>query len=326
MNEMVIWMWTAPGNIFFSGEHAVVYGRPAIVASVDLRTRVNVKQRDDNLIIVNSKDLGMAEMMINGENKQGEETLLPVLNLMDSLVTRSGARSGFEINIESDIPVASGMSSSTAVSSAILGALNEFLNLGIERSGYFDILHRFQTEVHGGKASGSEIYSSVFGGFNYLENKNGNLVAENLGDFPISVVIADTRVKAPTKLTVGYHVPSLMDRYPEMVENAFDEIKGITIKIKKAIKDKNVEKLGALMDQNQGILEDLYLSHPKLDDCINEARKAGALGAKLSGGGWGGIMFALVREEDINDVASALEKTGARVIKTRIGVKGLRKE
>ncbi len=321
-------MWSAPGNIFFSGEHAVVYGRPAIVASVGLRTRVEIKPKEDKLVVINSREFGTAKAELDGSKKDGEAALIPVLELVLDLI--KDTKNGLEIHIESDIPVESGMSSSTAVSSAILGALNEFLGLGIKKEDYFDILHAFQVKVHGGKASGSEIFSSVFGGFNYLEKKNINgkerLTAVQLGDLPISVVIGDTKIKAPTKLTVGYHVPSMMDRYPSLVEYIFDSIADVTEKARKAIERKDIEKLGSLMDENQSLLDELGLSHPKLDDCIRTARRAGALGAKLSGGGWGGIMFAITYPDRLDAVADAIAKTGAKVIKTSIGVEGLRKE
>ena len=70
----------------------------------------------------------------------------------------------------------------------------------------------------------------------------------------------------------------------------------------------------------------LGVSHPKLDDCIAEARDAGALGAKLSGSGWGGIMFALVEADTRDAVRAALERTRARIIATTIGGPGTRKE
>ncbi len=317
---------SSPGNIFFAGEHAVVYGKPAIVASVERRTRVRVVPREDDMVIVNSRELGIAEMRVNGEGKRGPKELEVILDFIDSLITKSLMARGFEVYIESEIPIESGMSSSTAVFSAILEALNNYLELGIPREDYFSIIHPFQEIVHGGKASGSEIFSSVFGGFHWLEKREGKLVGEKIRELEIPVVIGNTMVRAPTKLTVGYHVPSLMDRYPELVNRAWEDIEAITREMRRAIEKEDLERLGGLMNENHRILRDLKLSHPKLEDCIEEALKAGALGAKLSGGGWGGIMFAICYPEDQEKIAEAVQKTRAEVIKTRIGGEGLRKE
>ncbi len=315
-------MASAPGNIFFSGEHAVVYGKPAIVASVGKRTHVSITTRSDDMVLVNSKELGIAEMRVNGEAKRGPEQLMVILEFLDSLVMKAGLVHGFDVRIESEIPVASGMSSSTAVLSAILHEFNRFAGLGLEKREYFDIIHPFQEKIHGGKASGSEIYSSVFGGFHWLERRD-KLVGEGIEGPSIPVVIGDTRVKAPTKLTVGYHVPSLIDRYPERVDSAWDEIERITKDMRRAIEHGDLEGIGELVNANQSVLSDLKLSHPKIDDLIDEALKAGALGAKMSGGGWGGIMFAVCRPEDRDKVAKAMQRTRANIIVTDLGVDGV---
>ncbi len=314
-------MASAPGNVFFSGEHAVVYGRPAIVASIEKRTYVEICPRDDDRVIVNSREFGIADMRVNGENKSGPKELEVILDFIDSLVTKSTREKGFEVKIWSEIPAESGMSSSTAVLSALLDALNDFLGLGISRDNYFQVIFPFQERIHGGKASGSEIYSSVFGGFHWLDRSNG--VVEKIAEFEIPVVIGDTLVRSPTKLTVGYHVPSLIDRYPEMVEDAWNQIAEITRKMRKALESRDLAKIGDLMNQNQEVLSSLGLSHPKLDDLISEALKAGAVGAKLSGSGWGGIMFAVCYPEDQKKVADAMKKTRARILVTSLGGPGL---
>jgi len=88
--------------------------------------------------------------------------------------------------------------------------------------------------------------------------------------------------------------------------------------------EKNDEiAIGKLMNKNQELLLSLGLSHPKLDDCISEARRAGALGAKLSGSGWGGIMFALARKEDVDKVVAAIKTTGADAFKAEVGGAGV---
>ncbi len=317
-------MASAPGNLFFAGEHAVVYGRPAIVTSIDRRAVARLSPREDDMVILNSVGLGIAEMRINGENKNGPKELEVILDFIDSIVVKHNVETGFEITIESQVPIGSGMSSSTAVLSAILHEMNLRLELGLDKKEYFDMIFPFQERIHGGKASGSEIYSSVFGGFHWLEKSGDVMVGRKIKNLKIPVVVCDTRVKAPTKLTVGYHVPSLIDRYPQLVEKAWDEIEAITKEMKAAIEKGDIEKIGELMNENHKLLQSLKLSHPKLDDCIEEALKAGALGAKMSGGGWGGIMFAICYPEDQEKIANALKKTRGEVITSNIGVEGLR--
>ncbi len=324
---------SAPGNLFFAGEHAVVYGHPGIITAIGKRTYCTASERNDNKIIIESREYGKAfGILEKGKiiKREGKEQLMPLMNLIEIIAEKKELISGFELKIESEIPVESGMSSSTAVLSAILTALNELFELGIKPSGYFDYLYPIQVEIHGGKASGSEIISSSIGGYHRIQKieKGGKtkLAWKSLGQHEFSVVIGNTLVKAPTMLTVKHHVPSLMKRFPGLVEQAFERITVICDKMEKALANEDEELLGILMNENQRILAELGISHPKLDDCIREALRAGALGAKLSGAGWGGVMFALVKKGDERKVAKAIESTGAKAIMTTIGGAGARCE
>ncbi|MCK4555022.1 MAG: mevalonate kinase [Candidatus Aenigmarchaeota archaeon] len=320
---------SAPGNLFLFGEHAAVYGRPAICAAVGKRTEAVLSENSRNSAMILSDAFGTAEIMpepaekIWAEKKELENVAL----FVQELQKKFGIKKGFDLKIRSEVPVNSGMSSSTAVFCSILGAVSAFAGKPLDKKEYFNIIFPYQAKVHGGKASGSEIISSTFGGFNYIKKlKDGippQIETKNIGGHKFHIVIANTKVDAPTSLTVGYHIPSLIKRDAKFVHSIFDKIAGIAEKAIPALKDNNIETLGELMNENQKLLSSLGLSHPKLDDCIKESLSAGALGAKLSGSGWGGIMFALCREENIAAVKKAIASTGAEAIETEVGVKGI---
>ena len=324
---------SAPGNLFFLGEHAVVYGYPSINVSVGKRTSVHLMERTDEHVKIVSRHFGEASAILCHGLKElsiGQKEMKPAADLVDFAVQELGISKGFEIEIDSEIPVESGMSSSTAMLCAVFRALVEISAKKIRNEKYYDYLFRFQERIHGGKASGSEIISSSVGGFNRIKKieKEGKTAIKwkGLGTHEFSVVIGNTGVRAPTALTVGSHVPSLMKRDREMVMRNFEKISKLCSSAQSAIKKGNAFRLGGIMNKNQKILSKLMLSHPKLDDCISESLKAGAIGAKLSGGGWGGVMFALVEKEKQEDVAKAIESTGSEAIIAEIGVEGARKE
>lgn len=320
---------SAPGNIFFFGEHAAVYGRPAICAAVGRRTEVKLRPSNTGSVVLNSEAFGRAEAgiadgkIISSDNPQLEN----VAAFARECAARMKLQQGFELSIKSEVPVNSGMSSSTAVFCAILGAVSAFAGRSVDKSDYFRYVYPFQAKAHGGKASGSEIISSTFGGFNYVRKKKDStppeLEVQHLGERRFSIVVGNTRVESPTHLTVGYHVPSLIRRDADLVYKIFDKIGAISDSAVDAVKKNDIVQIGKLMNENQRLLSGLGLSHPKLDDCIKEALDAGALGAKLSGSGWGGIMFALCKDGDAGAVKKAIERTGAEAIETEVGVEGV---
>lgn len=128
---------------------------------------------------------------------------------------------------------------------------------------------------------------------------------------PFTIVIGDTGIPAPTKESVG-SVRRLRMRDQCAVENIFNEIEQITLIGRRSIESGKPELLGELMDQNHEFLQALTVSSPELDNLVETARKAGALGAKLSGGGRGGNMIALVEQPKAQAVAGALISAGAK--------------
>jgi mevalonate kinase len=135
---------------------------------------------------------------------------------------------------------------------------------------------------------------------------------------PFTIVIADTGVSALTKESVG-DVHELWEADKTGWEKVFDEIGKIARLARKRIENGEWVALGPLMDENHALLQQLTISSPELDRLVKAARRCGALGAKLSGGGRGGNMIALVKKEDAPAVAEALMMAGAkRTIVTQI--------
>ena len=128
---------------------------------------------------------------------------------------------------------------------------------------------------------------------------------------PFTIVIGDTGISAPTKESVG-DVRKLWEVAQQKWEDVFDQVGKIAEQARKTIENGKWEMLGELMNKNHSLLQEMTVSSPELDQLVQAARNAGALGAKLSGGGRGGNMIALVEPERAESVAFSLKEAGAK--------------
>ena len=210
------------------------------------------------------------------------------------------------------------MSSSTAALCAVLDAMNKTFP-HIHKKYFYDFLIPFQRNIHGGVASGVEFFSSIFGGYNSV--KTNPVEFKNLGKLKLPILIANTGIEAKTSETVPY-VRSGWEQDKKSYELVFNKIEQLVEDGGKAIKNKDLVKLGNLMLENHDILsKELGVSHPKLNRIVRVAMRNGAYGAKLSGGGKGGVAIILIDKEKENQIIEKLNF--CKVYKTEIGVEGI---
>ncbi|MCB0100201.1 MAG: hypothetical protein KDE46_30930 [Caldilineaceae bacterium] len=133
----------------------------------------------------------------------------------------------------------------------------------------------------------------------------------------MTLVIGDTGIASPTSVTVG-DVRRGWQAEPQRYETIFDAVGRIVYAARDAVQSGDVAALGRLMDENHALLHEMGVSSVELDRLCAAARQAGALGAKLSGGGRGGNMIALAREAEVESVEQALTAAGARRVVTTV--------
>jgi mevalonate kinase len=135
---------------------------------------------------------------------------------------------------------------------------------------------------------------------------------------PFTVVIGDTGIRAPTKESVG-DVRKLWEADRPQWERVFDQVGEIAQTARRLIEGGNTNQLGQLMNQNHALLQEMTVSSTELDELVEAAQQAGALGAKLSGGGRGGNMIALAPPELADEISRSLQQAGAqRIIITQV--------
>ena len=303
---------SAPGKIILFGEHAVVYGRPALAIPVtQIHADVEVSESARAGIWIHAPDV----------NLHAELNTLPSDHPLASVIHnflflfRVTPFPNLEVNMSSTIPVASGLGSGAAVTVALTRALSAFLAHPMPDEEINAFAYEIE-KLHHGTPSGIDNTVITYAMPVYFV-KGQTIETFKVGT-PFTIVIGDTGISAPTKESVG-DVRKLWEADKPKWEKVFDKVGEITEEARKNIESGKWELLGKLMDQNHTLLQEMTISSPELDRLVSAARSAGALGAKLSGGGRGGNMIALVNMNMAESVEKSLREAGAqRVIITRV--------
>lgn len=312
---------TAPGKIILFGEHAVVYGRPAIAVPVEqLRARAVISadpRADSGVVRIQAPDVGLDVLM--GELPSGHPLRMVVQKVLDELaIVRTPA---FKLRVTSSIPVAAGLGSGAAVSVAIIRALAAFLGHQLSDEKVSALAYEVE-KLHHGTPSGIDNTVVTYSMPVYFVR--GSPVETFRVKRPFSLVIGDTGISSPTAVAVGdLRQAWLADK--AYYEPVFDAVGQIVQSARKLIENGQVERLGPLMNQNHVLLQEMDVSCTELDRLVSAACGAGALGAKLSGGGRGGNMIALVEPSLETQVVQSLRSAGAvRTFITQVGGSALR--
>ena len=296
---------SAPGKIILFGEHAVVYGRPALAVPVtQVQATATVSENSRGGVWIEAPNINLSSEL---SRLALDHPLAAVVNsvFFALSVVRPPACT---VYLQSTIPVAAGLGSGAAVSVAILRALSEFLGAPLSDERVNKLA--FEAEkLHHGTPSGIDNTVVTYAKPVYF-TKGQPIKTFRVGS-AFTIVIGDTGIFAPTKESVGA-VRKLRDADPPRWEKIFNRVGEIVWDARQAIERGDTAELGLLMDANQSLLQEMTVSSVELDHLIEIARTSGALGAKLSGGGRGGNMIALVRKENAPAMAEALLSAGAK--------------
>lgn len=306
---------SAPGKVILFGEHAVVYGRPAIavpVLQVRAKAIVCVDPRSaPGLVKLQAPDIGLETTLSDlPENHPLAAVLLKAASAM-----KLSHIPACNIKITSNIPIAGGMGSGAAVSVAILRAFSASLGHPLRDEQVLEISYEVEV-IHHGTPSG--IDNTVITYAKPVYFVKGKRIETLRVMQPFSLVVGDTGIQSATSSVVS-DVRKAWESASAQYERLFDAVGAIAAAARKSIETGSIDVLGSLMDENQALLQKMGVSSPELDRLIEAARSSGALGAKLSGAGRGGNMIAFVTPESAGRVASAVEQAGAvRTIVTEI--------
>jgi mevalonate kinase len=296
---------SAPGKIILFGEHAVVYGRPALAVPVtQVQVTVTVSENSRGGIWIEAPNVNLSSDLSGLTPDQPLATAIS--RVFSTLgISRPPACT---VYIQSTIPVASGLGSGAAVSVALIRALSTFLGQSLPDDKVNGLAYEIE-KLHHGTPSGIDNAVVTYAKPFYFVK--GRPVKTFRIGAPFTIVIGDTGISAPTKESVR-DVRKLWEADKPRWEKVFDKVGEIVWEARQAIECGDTIALGKWMNANHALLQEMTVSSKELDHLVKAALRSGALGAKLSGGGRGGNMIALVRPELAEAIAQALQAAGAR--------------
>jgi mevalonate kinase len=309
---------SAPGKIILFGEHAVVYGRPAVAAPVSqVRATAVVQPNPDPGVRLIAPDLA-ADFRL--ETAPPDDALAATVRQVQQAANLPRLPD-LIITVRSEIPIASGLGSGAAITAAIVRALAQQLGLAhLATAEWVSNLTYEVEKIHHGTPSGIDNTVVAYEQPVYFVRQPPHNKIEPFGvKRPLHLLVADTGVRSSTKIAVG-DVRRHWQENPTHFAALFDGCGRIADTARAAIEIGDVAHVGRLMTANQQLLQEMTVSSPELEHLVAAAMQAGALGAKLSGAGRGGNMIALVDDTGETAIHEALLAAGAKtVLKTIVG-------
>jgi mevalonate kinase len=304
---------SAPGKVILFGEHAVVYGEPALAVAIHLRTEVTLQEK------------GEAHRVNGAPLSTYHHTYI-----REAIEALWKGGPPLDVRTDSKVPSASGLGSSAALTVATVAALlqlkGEFTPEATARAAY-----AAEWGAQKGRGSPTDT-STVTHGQAVLvdrEARDGLLWTIARGertwnlhhlDVPaLTLVVGYTGVRGRTADEVAK-----VARFVKRTGFAREVIRDLGKVTRGALADlaaKDTPALGKRMDEAHNLLRILGVSHPKLDDLCDAARAAGAYGAKLTGSGGGGSMIALTDQPA--ECAKAIEKRGGSATVVQLNSPGV---
>lgn len=306
------------GKVILFGEHFVVYGLPGIVAALGDKTTAKVERVEgsDYELVDNRPETP-------GYKKEKFEEQKKSLELIFNAAGINPKETPVRVTLAGNLVTASGVGASAAGCAAIARALNEEFNLDFNDEKINEIAFEGEKGYHG-TPSGIDNTAATYGGIlSFKKNpQGGQPFFEKLKVGKAFEIVEGNSGLTTSTTTVVADVKKMREEKPAEFKKIEEQYLAIFNEAKKALEQGDLKKLGALVNRNQELLREINVSCKELEELIENAKKNGALGAKITGTGRGGLMYALTPGKALQEkVAKAIEKKGFRAFKTTVGGK-----
>jgi mevalonate kinase len=307
---------TGFGKTILIGDQFVLYGVPAIVASLPYETVAEVQRIDGDRWILEDN-----RQEVPGYKREKREQQVESINRILEVMKIDIKNNPIKISYRGNLLAGSGVGASAASCVSLARALNDEFNFSLSIDEINHVGWEGEFAYHG-LPSGVDNTASTYGGILLYQVRNKQKDFEKIqASKPIEVVLGNSGITADTSL-LRVMTEKQRKSNPKLFWSRLKMISEQVYEVKEGLETGDFGKVGKLMTENHEILIEMELSHKKLISLCNVAIEEGALGAKLTGGGLGGYMIALTPGKDLQEaVASAIEKQGYGIIRATIGRK-----
>jgi len=298
---------TVPGRICLFGDKVDLLEKPVIAAAINLLMHIKFTKRIDNSVIFSSKELNFTKKFSLSDEPDFNHPLKywsAILNRMSEYIT-----TGFEAEVESDIPIGGGVSSSAALSVGFIRGLCKLYNVQMNTPEIAELAYICEHDDLGIMCGRMDQYCIAFGGVNFIETGSVPSV-EPLPVESLPLVVGNSQEERKAIGILNRVKAQIIQEDPSTIE-AFAEIERIVYAGKKALLAEDYKTLGNLMTEHQKQEKKLEATTPKINKLCQESIKAGAFGAKQMGAGGGGAFEAICPEKQ-DDVREAIELNGGK--------------
>lgn len=299
---------SAPGKLILTGEHSVVYKKPAVLSAVDLRLFLSIEETKGKDKILSPEPTSLI--------KYGIEKLKSYYNLSCPL----------KVKVNSDIPIGCGLGSSAALSSALSGAFTKFAGYQWNLEKINNLAYEIEKKQHG-NPSGADNTVSTYGGFIYYNKKKLPYFSHLKVSRQLPLVVLNTgRPDESTEEMVAI-VRKLVDKTPHRVKKVFKRMEKVSDHFLEFLSGREEFSLRTIVKENEMLLERLGVVSPYVMRLVKKIEKIGGA-AKITGAGGlsKGSGMILVYHYQPDKIKKLAENEGLETYFIKLGEEGLRDE
>jgi D-glycero-alpha-D-manno-heptose-7-phosphate kinase len=303
-------------------------GGHVLNATIDRYAYATLIPAETDRVTLRSLDYDEEVSYTLGENAPagGRELALArgVLHRLAADHLDDGFETGFRLYTHTDCPPGSGLGASSTVVVALIGVLDRWLGLGLDRYEIARLAFQIEREDLGFPGGKQDQYAASFGGFNFMEFASGGegralvnplrVPTEQVSELEYALVLAFTGQSRRSSDIISDQSRNFEKKRARPVQ-AMERTKALATEMKRALLRGRFAAFGALLDEAWQVKKQMSekITTPFIDEAYTAAREAGALGGKVSGAGGGGFMFFFADFDRRHAVEDALREHGAEV-------------